>query len=1052
MKKFNPNPDRTPEEILTFIRNNPNVKHDNLYLCESVDMDGNVIDTKIGVNMMTNYCLTDHFINGNKRITTSNGVYLWLGSGQSPIDPSVSQLESYISNLGTKTGVTAYSDEYPYEYDDTNKIFGYSMRVLQQYWDYTAGNNGEYSIWELGLGNTQTTLLTHAHIYDEHGQQTCIVKKPNTRLYITTYITAWVSVVDIQRMYEEGKYLLISAYPVLPVYGSFTMYWPMITRKQCYRYSDQRRWDYDGNTFKTYTTNSKAAAVTGDPQEVIYDKGVSASWFWEDNYYYMGGFRIESNSVTMESMWNSSSLPGNASVICFVRYQMDTPEELETTWVFPNNSCMRLLNNQTVYTGNECDDVEFRRFDKTFGYDLSTGRRKQSDRTKWDKPYGALPCLQFDISEMNQYNYISKEWDIPVAYRNAPTRIYDDDNWHRRYKTLKVSLNGTTKDVYIFVNMMKQDANGTPIPRIIAFNNSNMVISATDTYWDSSSYVAIPNLAAVPVELQRKRYYIVTSGTLAELNPVINPEDEDYHEFTRKPIELTDDTTGTIERMPYYVANTGFEAAEVNTTRYYYQKESCTTGSTPLICNDKGYFVIGYKLIFADSSWNVTEYPLTTEDDFPPDKFRRWMTRTGDRIVAFTVRTATKIVNGVPASSTTTGGYGIAANKFSVWTIVDSSAAPTKVDLDLSTMWSDSSLVSNTKCWHKYSWSDLGYLVVAKRRIETEFVWVDIYAANGPEMHLVTNAKHAGAIERTKYVCYQDMNLSMNADYVFQLYNMESQTIEATITISDGSTYTVNGLYGYNDHIYICLTSSANINIVYYYNISTSALVKTEDSWDFMNSSYPYWTCRTFPTEEDLCIVNNAKNNMAESTWVLNGIDYRRMFPTGSTVNSYMTYKQYLPCLNKINGGKQYVYCSSGLIGDGSTTESYGPWWTNSLIVDFGQFVDGDPYEHFEDYPYNYLSPGTVGSSSGTTANTICGPVFPYNDGIVVMCSVPNATLSTKYGRMWWFPPELCLPSQMKGTTRTLNSYNNPILWSCAQKFQFSITNDLSRLFPQNGG
>jgi hypothetical protein len=40
----------------------------------------------------------------------------------------------------------------------------------------------------------------------------------------------------------------------------------------------------------------------------------------------------------------------------------------------------------------------------------------------------------------------------------------------------------------------------------------------------------------------------------------------------------------------------------------------------------------------------------------------------------------------------------------------------------------------------------------------------------------------------------------------------------------------------------------------------------------------------------------------------------------------------------------------------------------------------------------------------------------------------------------------------MKGTTRTLNSYNAPVKWYLNKRISWDFTNDLSRLLPGNNG
>ena len=252
-----------------------------------------------------------------------------------------------------------------------------------------------------------------------------------------------------------------------------------------------------------------------------------------------------------------------------------------------------------------------------------------------------------------------------MPYSNQPNHVYDGDLWTRIHKNIKVTIDGTVKTVYVYCNMLPHDQYGVPMCEITSFDNSGIVICATDEYWDPSTYVQIPNLATVPAELQRKRYYIITSGDVTRLIPSrTTPEGYKTHSITRKPIELTHATTGCIDQIPWYQCGTNFKTVSPFTNSAYNLLDGSTLGSMPLVSTDKGFFVVAYKLFWADASWNITEYELLLEDLYPPDKFRRWMTRNEDRIIAFHSQTATKVQNHVPASSTTTLSYDKAANYF----------------------------------------------------------------------------------------------------------------------------------------------------------------------------------------------------------------------------------------------------------------------------------------------------------------------------------------------------------------------------------------------------
>ena len=115
-----------------------------------------------------------------------------------------------------------------------------------------------------------------------------------------------------------------------------------------------------------------------------------------------------------------------------------------------------------------------------------------------------------------------------------------------------------------------------------------------------------------------------------------------------------------------------------------------------------------------------------------------------------------------------------------------------------------------------------------------------------------------------------------------------------------------------------------------------------------------------------------------------------------------------------------------------------------SYVLDLGLLLDSNNRQ-ISNVPYTYY-----GSKEIRSSRDITGPLIPYNNGIIKMVSSRFHGVSGKVGRIWWFPLEMCLPMHMKGTTRTLNSYNQPIRWSMDKKLKWNITNDLSRLLPEN--
>lgn len=1020
-----------PKQLEDFIKNNPSMKHESLYLCESIDMDGNVIDTKIGVNLLTNYGLKDHFADGNSR---DSNMKIWLGRGSNEPDPASSSLQSYISELGEGSGFTMYKSRYACTWDDVTKLYSCRMKVSQMYWNYTSGNNDEYEIWEIGVGHNQTSLRTHALIYDDGGHQTCIVKHPNTRLYITVYWIASVSMVDIPQLYNDGYYVLIDPLIALPYWGYKTMYWNFLTRGKLYQKNNDRAEDYTDtggklNAWGWYTHND-TNIVSGDPRDAHYEDGPTfdnTSKFFENNNIYFTGFLVD-----LSSTWGTGGQDSKHEVTYVgIQFQelQDTPEEMETYWCYTNRSFARAFTSRTSYTGNEMNDWQLLRIDDLFG----TGHQYYMDsdvetrRRNWDYPKGQLPCTNFDITEINMYNYITKEWDIQVSYINYSDRVYDP-SWEYIYLTLWVKYKGVSKDIYVFVNRFPHDANGKPIPKITGFNNSNMVLAATDEYWDISTYEEIPNLNEVPLALQQKRYYIVVDGTVDRLNPLMSRSDWRMHQInpSHMPVELTHETTGVIPRIKNHKAYSGW-----NGTNSYIDQN--TLGSKPLVCNSKGYFFVSYLMAFVDDNDNWTTYELLLDDKYCADKYRRWMTNNGDKIVAFYTYLVTDVSSG--RTATEYQSYAIAANKFVVWTVTDSTSIPTREEFML--VWSDGTVVNNNTCFHMYSWSKLGYLVVAKRRTEPEFIWVNIYGNNGVEMNLVQDAKHARVVENTSYAFYQDMNLSENTRYVFQLFNMATGEIDKTFTIDDGTSYTINGVYGYNEHLYVNVTSSDNISSTYYFNTTTESSEKLSWSYGMMSSSslYPYYDN---VVEQDICLSFGI--NDGDNAKVINGNSLSDLFNDGNT-QLYVKGRNVFPCVNSINDGKQLILTTTGCGGQNGS----------NIVFDLGLFLDGDD-TYTQHYPYVHYRNADCYAPSYDYWRTTTGPVFPFKDGIIKISSDVYDSYAETSGRICWFPIEMCLPMHMKGTTRTLNSYNAPVKWYLNKRLSWDYTNDLSRLLPGNNG
>ena len=711
---------------------------------------------------------------------------------------------------------------------------------------------------------------------------------------------------------------------------------------------------------------------------------------------------------------------------------MDDPEELETYFCYVNNGPTDAFKTN-IYSGEEYMDDQLFRFDMCFGYSRSE-KRSYGNSSDWEYPYGELSCSQFDISELRMYNYITKQYDIEIPHTNPSNTVMCELGQFANLK-LYVTYKGIQKYVYVFCNFGKpMDENGLPLWNIVSFNNTNIVIAATDEYWDVDTYVEIPNLGSIPVELQRKKYYVVVGGTLAALNPVYDEQTMKtrYHRLTpvKMPYELSADVDGVLPRI---LPNRGYNSDGLEIDSRIFSKGF---GTKPLVDNEKGYFLVSYMLAFCNDNDEWTNYDLLVKGMYTGCPVRRWKTENGDKIIIFSTRQCSKW-NGT-AFVNETLSHANNANLFSVFTISDGDSEPTREDITL--VWNDSSVVNNKDGYHLYSWSNKGYLVVAKRRIEPEFIWVNVYGENGCELHTVENAKHARAIENTKYCVYQDMNLSVDMTYVFNIFDMSTETSIGTITISDGSEYTINGVWGYNNHVYISATVSGVADTLYY-NIETHALKHLGYDDSNAQSNHFYSNYDTSVINDKCVVASVGSTNM----YVYNGDTRETFFDTSSVHHYTRAFKTWL-CCNTINEGKQLIFVAHG----GTNNVSYltGYMHKEDIMIDMGAYLDGvaDNIYH-KHYPR-----GMCFRPSSPSQETNPDVRLPFKDGIIWVRTNTQSAAADGIGRIYWFPPEMCLPMYIKGTTNQLTSFNNPVKFSISAPFTYHITNDLSRLLPNNGG
>lgn len=983
-KEMNCSSEPIPDIITQFEKNNPNTKYDNFYLCESIDMDGNVIDTKIGVNIMTNYGLKSRWVRASY---DNNSNFLYLGSGKTKPAYDSTTLTEPISALSGYRTWEGEAVRFPTKYDRSTHLWSMKAKVFEAEWDYTYGNNQEYEIWELGLGTSRTKLRTHSLIYDIDGNQTCIKKKPNTRLHITVFWNVCVNIKRIQEKYDEGKYAYIDLYMLVysSYYNSNALYMTAIGRGNIYMTNADR---YVPTI--AYTNLYNGSEKEDDPQQTQLSFSLNSGngVMWEDKYQYCSGILIAGNQWSYS--YNLQELK-NLGIFGMLTYdRMTEPEEMESYFIF-TDGCNRLI---CPADANAINDPRLYQLTDIFG---SHYRYKKEDGYRWEYR-DCFPCTNFNITEVNMYNHITKEYDIQVPFHTSDWD-YNEMHWHI-HSSLWVKHNGAAKWVYVFINT-------TPDRIITKFENSAITICATDEYWDPDTYVQIPNLGSVPSSLSHKRYYIITGGSPITLVPVFgNP---DYHRIdpVRKPFELTDESHGVPIEYYYDYRNTPSNMKNISSTDF--MKAACK----PICSNEKRWYSTYSNIVFYNEDDTCTVKPIEMREGYIGCKFRRFKTTSGDKFVIF----EHKKNNSNPCK-----------NGLRIFTITDKDTDFTTQDITLE--FEDQTDIAGLNEWHYLSWSDNGFLVAQRALISQphEAVIVDVYGDEESDgqatQYLLTDVFGCTAILLTDNCFYLDTNESVGTKYVFKLYDMKNRTVLKSYELDDNVNYEILAIYGFREFVYVTVKSNGTTSTVFF-NTEEDTSEKLAYSLGHIRFDKFEVSCNYTAINDCMIICDldqRTKIIMANDPVPPNG--FLNLYQ--DTVTTAVSNNNVFPNIATCNEGKQLILALTNL--------------DHLNVVDLGWVLDNGPvkympqyayqtYTHITRYEYKFMS---------------CAYVF--NDGIIYSADQCSSAYSEYHrGRQYWMPLDILLPLHMKGTTYTLSAYNQPIKW-WGKELTLDITNDMSRM------
>ena len=615
---------------------------------------------------------------------------------------------------------------------------------------------------------------------------------------------------------------------------------------------------------------------------------------------------------------------------------------------------------------------------------------------------GQLPVTDIHFTSLKMYSCQDHDWTIDVPfYEPEKEPAYDIGYlkysiWDHNY------IQFLDKESWFRVYL-----NERPDVPITSFNRSGLTFYATDAYWDSSTWEIIPNLSSIPTELGTKRYYV----TFTDEFPYNSSwEKYGYGTYYTIPVSRQQETHHLVTDTQNFNCNWGWFYRT-----YPYGDERNVSGKC--ISNDEyGYVASMNQLIFLESEDpNPDLRPtasITSGKQYPyryniygvngdvPHRGLIWNTTRGSRI-------ATSGLN----------SFGVG---FRVYTITtDPTVAPTYQDFKF-----DQTFDTNPH----WSYSDNGYVIASylsgSNNQNTTYV-LEYYVQDvEPNMYSVQGYHHCHVIDLTDYFCGVNSNVTDHLS--LDIYDMRNREVIDTIDIPAG--YTFSGMAGWKNFIYIRVYGGSYTTYVYYINEKRLVLTNL-DIGQMLIDEYSYYSHIQRAVEAkgncESCMVMVSSNRDYQNQYHMlfkesdpeNPI---RLARTGDNdqVSGYVVNQA--AQLRYVNDDKQLLLSVSSYRG---------------IVYDIGWALDNGTINTVYTWQYPYGNPGET--YVPFIYKKYIGLLLPHEYTFWYGSDIVKATKTT----LNLYPYEYWLNFRLEATTKTINSYHNPVRVYGVKGAKFQITN-----------
>lgn len=1005
MKKF-------PKSMEEFMNNIPHEKlGHNLYFIQCEDKSGNITEEKFGINLITDYGFKYKFINPN-----NNETKFVMGTGSGIPSCTDTEMFEEIIISGDEIKVSANNSRYPSFFNkETNMIIGRKLTgtvVLDYNYSWLTTDTNVTEFGEYGgktYNDRKTSLLTHAMVYDKDGNPSYFTKRMNEKTTIYIFKTCCINVDVINNLYDKGIYLFtFPSSQVNPLSGDYYNYYVLNVQG----YYSGKCCHHDDYPLYTVPLTKNLDNRPDSPEYINFNynsgfgpSGISNATGVSNNYHHFNvktdlGYRTNvssPNSVITSKYFCQTGLfiASNYSLSNY-RYSQYGYYRIDGLFMIEKMNLKEPeeLVSEYIWT----DDFMTPRFRNAFN--MAVLNYSALNDYYFMKQLG-FPVNDFNITSVKLYNALTDEYDIEEGFVNDPD--YDFRNPERAISGYYSDKSFGPYNVMVNIN--------TDVP-IISFRDPyGRKIYATNEYWNPESFQPIEDFDNVPKELQNMRYYIKTPYS-AENSMGLNSPGSAYPKGTKNLMY-------PIRESNKHALVPSKAIRELKTeTNVYFKKTGVADGKF-MYGSDNGWIYVDGNVVYPDSQdengnsyvHNV-KYPEESSE-YANDYWQHLMNSYNDNVIVLidnarhdrSNQIRMRIIKPDPENPSVTPSY----KNYQYSEIFN---------LEKNQYYEYNSAIRFYTRFEK----DHGLLYI----IQGSWVYyIDTTTEDMISNEISFQVRAFSPVYGTELFVTRTMD---NSAYVFNIYNVRSMDEPVvTFELQAENLEGCYGCFGYHDKIYIQMKKGGSWELFTYdithgdikshFNVCVAPF-RSDYSYENMNKFYCDYDDEAIIVKTNVSYCNAVlifKNNTDDIVFLGNP---NQESQSGTSCTPPYPYSAFF--IKKLNGGKNYVCIAPG--GYNTYASNTGYAIECNMIIDIGK-IRNRGYRNQKDIRDNCCSPIAHMPPSQSHYNgmsSLYSVMCFYKDSVAVAFS------SNFKKNLMIIPIEMFLPHKVTGTTKTIQSYNNP--------------------------